>query len=196
VYPSESLHRSLKLVGLVIFIALLNAGFGSRYSHQKCPGSQFPESKELLASGDFRGLKFFREGLGNLRNDLVDYEVWADGKFDFEACLMYHYPREGLETDDCVKGVTFQVLYPITEQRAKMGFDFLAFFENHLRGDLSVLRNGYSSCVKERELNRPYRQEIGNLVLEVCAVHQVTRGDFLVIGVYEKAYYRRTLEPS
>lgn len=179
-----------RVLFVALFLVLFVTGCGSsRYDRSKWPESPFPEAKELLAIPRYEKLKYFKEKLANFIELQVQTEIWADMKFDFDACLKYFYLQEGQATDDCVKAVTFQTRYPLASENATMGLDFLGLFEKCLKADLSPAREAYNGLVKEMVLNRPFRQNVGNFVVEACCVHQVNRGDFLTIGVYEKAYY-------
>jgi hypothetical protein len=186
---SRGSGRTARIIALVF--ALVAAGCGSRYEHEDWPDSPFPDSKEFLALEKFAKLRFSKDQLTGIPGLQIQVEMLADGKFDFDARLMMHFPQEGKIEDKRVKAILFQARYPVSEENAAMGLQFLGVFEKNLKTDLSRVREAYIDFARNRVLNRPFTQISGQYVIEVCGIHQVTRGDFLDVGVYEKWYYDR-----
>jgi hypothetical protein len=167
-------------------LAIFLAGCGSRYDESKCPGTPFPDPRQLLSAGSLARLTYFRAAS---RLNVPSYEMWADRKFDFETSLSYYYDREKSDAHDCVKAVALSIRYPITPEKSQTGLDFLGFFESRLKLRLDSVRSAYLDYSRRDSPGEEEVFEFGNLVFQVNGIHHTSRGDFLRLALYEKAYF-------
>ena len=181
------------LLGAAVAVALLGSGgCGSRYRTAECPGDRFPEARQVLALPGFPALSYFR-GTSDYKRG-IDFEMWADQKYDFATSLRYHYPKDDPRQVDCVRGVSLMVKYPPTSEGSALAAEFIAFFERHLGADLAPLRAAYASVGKEEaEFSRPFSLPLDGLVGEVTGIHSVVQGDFVSVGFYERRYHQTML---
>lgn len=174
-----------------LFLVVAYLGCGSRYDESRCPGNVYPNPKRILEDSAFTGLRYFlgeRPG-GGAKADQFDYEVWADGKFDFETSLLYHYSRDVNTRTDCPKAVTLHIRFPFNTRKEQMGLRFIELFEGVLHADMRSVKMAYMQSAKDQLLYRPKRFDFGSMVAEVNGVHHVTRGDYLIVGIYDSSYY-------
>lgn len=184
-------HSASDVRGSLLCVALLvTAGCGvSRYDRRACPGDAFPEAAELLRRPAFGKLDYFR-GTTNYRRR-VDYETWADRQFEFTTTLSYHYSKD--DAQSCARGVVLLVKHPPDPEGEALGREFIAFFEQEWRREMSQLRSVYGAYARQREGPFPiYREELDGLVAEVSIAHNVVRGDSLSVALYERSFYRST----
>lgn len=175
--------RTLLLI--VLFFGQL--GCSSRYDPSKCPGNPFPDAHELLSLPSFSRLAYFA-GKPNEKSP-VDWEIWADAKFEFSVCLKYHYAKADPQTRDCPQAVTLEIRVPASPESRTMGESFLGHFEKRLNADLGVLQSSFSQSVVAFQPGKPQLSEMNFLIGEVSSIHHVNRGDFLIVGIYRKGYY-------
>lgn len=171
---------------LLLLVAVL-IGCGSRYDRMSCPGSPFPESSVLLALPPFKQLAYFK-GSSNDRSP-IDFEIWADRKFDFDASLQYHYDKQRSDTQNCPCAMSLMVRHPLSNQREDLGRSFIVFVGSSLNNDVTALQSVYSEFVQKGRLNLASMDLSRNIVGEVSLLQHVTRGGFLQVGFYERDYY-------
>jgi hypothetical protein len=179
-------------------VAALVAAVGcgeSRYRREACPGSVFPEAAEILRRPAFRRLEYF-QGTADSRLP-VNYETWADQRFEFTTSLRYHYPREDPRRVECAAAVVFMVKHPPTTAAEGLGLQFIALFEEEWGRDLSRLRSAYAAHGRGAEgPAADHREDLAGIVAEISIVHSALRGELLSVGFYEPGYYRSAFPKS
>jgi hypothetical protein len=169
-------------------LLILVAGCGSRYRPAECAGNPFPDAKELLRLPGFERLRYFKGTIEQLGR--IEHEMWADGRFDFDVSLRYHYPQEADRPRDCVAGVSLLLRKPRSPDEEALATAFISFFERRLSTDLGPLRAAYAAHPGPgAEFSRSDRLDLGGVVAEVVGLHSPARGDFLSVAFYERRYY-------
>lgn len=176
----------------LLLLVAASIGCSSRYQRMSCPGNPFPESSDLLALPLFNRLAYFK-GSSNDRS-LIDFEIWADRKFDFDACIQYHYDKQRTDTQDCACAVSLLVRHPLSKEREDLGRSFIVFFGSSLNNDVTALQSVYSEFVQKSKLNPVAMDLSRSIVCEVSLLQHVTRGGFLQIGFYKRDYYNTHLK--
>jgi len=175
---------------LALAAALLTAACGSRYHVAECPGDAIPDPRELQRRPGFDRLRYFR---GTDRpTDQVDYEIWADGQFEFTATLTYHYPASGGHRSDCARAAALTVKRPLSDAARELQKEFIGVFARHLGRDLAVVAltaAAYEAMEGDGFLQSQARSW-GPLVSEVVGVDSYHRGEFVTVAFYEPDYYR------
>jgi len=172
--------------GLFLILAA-SSGCGSRYDKLSCPGNPFPESSVILALAPFRNLTYFK-GNTNDRSQ-IDYEIWADTKFEFNVSLQYHYDKALPQGLDCPCAISLLVKHPLSRDRKELGQSFIAFFDSILDSDLTALKTAYSDYANNTPSASHSLTLTHNIIGEVSSLQHVNRGTFLQIGFYERSYY-------
>jgi hypothetical protein len=178
-------------VRLIPLLILTQLACGSRYSASRCTGNPFPESQELLALPALSKLVYF-SGKPSGKSP-TDWEIWADAKFDFNVALKYYYTKADPKATDCPAAVTLEVKIPVTTEAQSSTHTFMKFFEDRLSTDFGSLRRALAQHAGEFQRRPPALLSIGTLVAEVSSIHHVNRGDFVILGFYEKSYYEAFL---
>jgi hypothetical protein len=185
----------LRLVLAAVVGAALGAGCGSRYHAADCPADPLPEASEVLRRPGFDRLRYFRAT--DASTDRVDYETWADGKFDFATSLTYHYPAIDGQRSDCARGVTLTLHHPASEEGKALRGEFIGLLGRRLGTELpgmTAAAADYDSKQGEGFL-APRRFELGPLVGEVVGVNNYHRGAFLTVGFYDRVYDQAARRP-
>ncbi len=178
----------MKLRSLFLIVVCLGQfACSTRYDPSQCSGNPFPDAHELLSMPSFSRLAFFSGKPSD--KSLLDWEIWADAKFEFSASLKYHYTKADLQTRDCPQAVTLEIKVPASTESKTMGEAFLGYFEKRLNADLKGLRTVFAQSVVAFHSGKPELSEMGSLIGEVSSIHHVNRGDFLIVGIYQKSYY-------
>jgi len=165
----------------------MSTGCGSRYDRMSCPGNPFPESATVLILAPFKQLAYFK-GNSNDRSQ-IDFEIWADRKFEFDASLQYHYDKQRSEAQNCPCAVSLLVRHPLSKERQELGRSFIVFFGSSLSSDLTALKSVYSEFVQSTRSNSGSVTLNPDIIGEVSLLRHVTRGGFLQIGFYKRDYY-------
>jgi len=181
-------------VRLILLLILTQLACGSRYSATRCRGNPFPESQELLALPPLSKLVYFA-GKPNGKSP-IDWEIWADAKFDFNVALKYYYTKADPKTADCPAAVTLELKIPVSKEAQSLSHAFIEFFERRFSADFGSLRRAFPQHAGEFQPRPPTLLSIGNLIAEVSSVHHVNRGDFVIVGLYQKSYYETFLRHS
>jgi len=175
--------------GLLLLVLLLSTACGSRFDKMSCPGNPFPESATVLTLAPFKVLTYFK-GNSNDRGQ-IDFEVWADKKFEFDASLQYHYDKQRSGTQNCPCAVSLLVRHPLSKEREELGRSFIALLGSSLSSDLTVLKlkSVHSEFVHSTRSGSVSVALNSDIIGEISLLRHVNRGDFLQIGFYRRDYY-------
>jgi len=175
------------LTWFVLLLFLTQLACGSRYTASKCASDPFPESRELLSLPAFSRLIYF-SGKPNDKGP-IDWEIWADDKFEFNASLKYHYTKADPKTMDCPQAITLELKTPVAAEGQAMSEVFLDHFQKRLNADFTSLRAAFARSSTEFQTRPPAQTSVGTIIAEVSSMHHVNRGDFVILGLYQKTYY-------
>jgi hypothetical protein len=164
---------------------------GSGYTASKCAGNPFPESRALLCLPAFSRLVYF-SGKPNDKGP-IDWEIWADQKFEFNASLKYHYTKTDPKTVDCPQAITLELKTPVAADGQAMSQAFLDHFQERLNADLASLRAAFAERGVGFQTRPPVQTSVGTVIGEVSSMHHVNRGDFVILGFYQRTYYEAFL---